>query len=59
MAPVRIGSYLKSVMRYTFLILDTYHPDGDRGSAVDKALRYKSKGRWFDSRWCHRNFSLT
>jgi len=22
-------------------------------------LRYKSEGRWFDSRWCHWNFSLT
>jgi len=26
---------------------------GDRGSAVVKVLRYKSEGRWFDSRWCH------
>ena len=24
-----------------------------------EALRYKSEGRGFDSRWCHRNFSLT
>jgi len=24
-----------------------------------KALRYKPEGRGFDSRWCHRNFSLT
>ena len=24
---VRTGSSLKSVLRYTFLILDTYHPD--------------------------------
>ena len=23
------------------------------------ALCYKSEGRWFDSRWCHWNFSLT
>jgi len=23
-----------------------------------EALRYKSEGRRFDSRWCHRNFSL-
>jgi len=22
-------------------------------------LCYKSEGRWFDSRWCHCNFSLT
>ena len=31
----------------------------DRGSTVVKVLCYKSKGRWFDSRWCHWNFSLT
>jgi hypothetical protein len=24
---IRIGSYLKSVLRYKFFILDTYHPD--------------------------------
>jgi len=24
-----------------------------------KVLRYKSEGRWFDSRWYHWNFSLT
>jgi hypothetical protein len=23
------------------------------------AVRYKPVGRWFDSRWCHWNFSLT
>ena len=33
--------------------------EGDRGSTVVKVLRYKSEGRWFDSRWCHWNFSLT
>ena len=32
---------------------------GDRGSTVVKMLCYKSEGRWFDSRWCHWNFSLT
>ena len=26
---------------------------------LDEALRYKPEGRWFDSRWCHWNFSLT
>jgi hypothetical protein len=29
------------------------------GDTVVKVLRYKSEGRWFDSRWCHWNFSLT
>ena len=32
---------------------------GDRGSTVVKVLCYKSVGRWFDTRWCHWNFSLT
>ena len=32
---------------------------GDGGGTVVKVLRYKSEGRWFDSRWCHWNFSLT
>ena len=29
------------------------------GGTVVKVLCYKSEGRWFDSRWCHLNFSLT
>jgi hypothetical protein len=29
------------------------------GGTVAKVLCYKSEGRWFDSRWCHWNFSLT
>ena len=33
--------------------------EGDRGGTVVKALCYKSKGRWFDPRWSHWNFSLT
>jgi len=32
---------------------------GNRDSTVVKVLRYKSEGRWFDSRWCHWNFSFT
>jgi len=31
---------------------------GDRGGTVVKVLCYKSEGRWFNSRWCHWNFSL-
>ena len=30
-----------------------------RGGTVVKVLYYKSEGHWFDSRWCHWNFSLT
>jgi hypothetical protein len=29
------------------------------GGTVVKVLRYKSEGRWFDSRWYRWNFSLT
>ena len=31
----------------------------DRSSTVAKVLCYKSEGCWFDSRWCHWNFSST
>jgi hypothetical protein len=33
--------------------------NGARGDIVVKALRYKTAGRGFDSRWCHWNFSVT
>ena len=32
---------------------------GPHGGTVVKVLCYKSEGRWFDSKWCHWNFSLT
>jgi hypothetical protein len=32
--------------------------NGDRCGTVVKVLCYKSEGRWFDSKWCHRNFSF-
>jgi hypothetical protein len=32
---------------------------GDCGGTVVKVLCYKLESRWFDSRWCHWNFSLT
>ena len=44
--------YPLSDMNFTYLL--TY-----RGGTVVKVLRYKSEGRWFDSRWCHWNFSFT
>jgi len=31
-------------------VYDVHYITGDRGSIVVKALRYKSEGRWFDSR---------
>ena len=33
--------------------LPYYSMKGDRGSTVVKLLRYKSEGRWFDSKRCH------
>ena len=36
-----------------------YYIHSDRSGTVVQVLRYKSEGRWFDSRWCHWNFSLT
>ena len=32
---------------------------GNTVAQLVEALRYKSEGRGFDSRWCHWNFSLT
>jgi hypothetical protein len=31
----------------------------NNSATVVEVLCYKSEGRWFDSRWCHWNFSLT
>jgi len=36
-----------------------YLHKGGRGGTVIKVLCCKSEGRWFDSRLCHWNFSLT
>jgi hypothetical protein len=33
--------------------------NGARGGAVVEALRYKQEVRGINSRWCHRNLSLT
>ena len=46
---VRVSSlqYIYSPTRYTAV------------AQLVEALRYKSEGRGFDSRWCHWNFSLT
>jgi len=42
-----------------FILRSAFRDNGDRGNTVVKVLRYKSEGRWFDSRWCHWDFSLT
>ena len=41
------------------MIITGYVKNGDGGGTVVKVLFYKSEGGWFDSRWCHWNFSLT
>jgi hypothetical protein len=39
------------------LYLQTRSKTADGGTVVT-VLRYKSEGRWFDSRWCHWNFPI-
>ena len=48
-----------SVVSATYFSVHSIYWEGDRGGTVVKVLRYKWEGRWFDSRWCHWNFSLT
>ena len=55
---VQVISILLPTTTTLYIPLNTYEPE-DRGSTVFKILCYKSEGRWFDSRWCHWNFSLT
>ena len=46
----------------TLILLNLSVVHNTKGTAVAQlveALRYKSEGRGFDSRWCHWNFSLT
>ena len=42
-----------------FLDVKASGTHGNGGSTVVKVLCYKSESRWFDSCWCHWNFSLT
>jgi len=41
-----------------FILIKNSTCFGDRSNTVFRVLRYKSESRWFDSRWCHWNFSL-
>jgi hypothetical protein len=50
MLPVRIGGYMKSVLRYKFVILNTYHPDRGRDSAVGVATPHGLDGPGIESR---------
>jgi len=44
---------------YTKITHRTHRHWGHAVAQLVEALRYKSEGHGFDSRWCHRNFSLT
>jgi len=46
---------------FTLLLILDQHTDqlGHAVAQLVEALRYKSEGRGFDSRWCHLNFSFT
>ena len=48
----RRGTYV-----HKYIVCTSFY--GDRGGTVVKVLCYKSEDRWFDSGWCHWNFSLT
>jgi len=56
------GNYISETEQFLAFILTHFpvmlYTMGDRGSTVVKVLCYKSKGRWFDSRWCY-YFSFT
>ena len=57
--PMSSSSLIKN-LEYSLLgFINATYLRGDSGSTVVKVLRYKSEGRWFDSRWFRWNFSLT
>ena len=47
------------IIRYKAITIEYYDSVGTAVAQLVEALRYKSEGRGFDSRWCHWNFSLT
>ena len=58
-----VSMYMNTCILYICVLLYVcvyvYAYVGDRGSTVVNVLCYKSEGRWFDSPWRNRNFSLT
>ena len=46
-------------LRMNWILLAVGDVVGTAVAQLVEALRYKSEGRGFDSRWCHWNFSLT
>ena len=59
LCPIRATCSAHLLDLITRILSGVKYRHGDRGGTVVKVLRYKSEGRWFDSRWCHWNFSLT
>jgi len=59
--PARSQSlYRLSYPAHPYIRVDlNWRRGGDRGSTVVNVLCHKPDGRWFDSRWCNWNFSLT
>jgi len=51
---VEASSKLKLLILFCY-----YFSAGHAVAQLVEALRHKSEGRGFDSRWCHWNFSLT
>ena len=49
---------LEQIFLPVILLTPTQYKETAVAQLVE-ALRYKSEGRGFDSRWCHWNFSLT
>jgi hypothetical protein len=56
---LRQNLYVKKKHAFYINIFSPKFSLGARGGVVIEALRYKPKGRGFDSRWCHWIFSLT
>ena len=50
------GSFWTCRLSYIYIITNLIW--GHAVAQLVEALRYKSEGRWFDSRWCHWNFSF-
>ena len=54
-----VMSHMIPAQYVSIYFLKTYFILGHAVAQLVEALRYKSEGRAFDSRWCHWNFSLT
>jgi hypothetical protein len=52
-----LASFIQGVSQIYFWTCKSYlKRHGHTVVQLVDALRYKPEGRWFDSRWCHRNF---